>query len=125
MKKLLDRGMKPDAKTAEGTTALMFAARDLEKVKLLVGRGADVNAQAATGITPLMVAAQYKGNAEVVRLLLKKGAKPNRDKGVEVRNDASALFLAVMAGDSQTVPRKRCLGQAGIRSLSGRSTARD
>ncbi|MEK6407780.1 MAG: ankyrin repeat domain-containing protein [Acidobacteriota bacterium] len=103
LKKLLDGGMKPDAKTAEGTTALMLAARNLEKVKLLLDRGADVNARAATGLTPLMVAARYRGNSEVVRLLLKKGAKPNADKGVEVRNDASALFFAVMAGDLQTV----------------------
>ncbi|MEK6286545.1 MAG: ankyrin repeat domain-containing protein [Acidobacteriota bacterium] len=103
LKKLLDGGMKPDAKTAEGTTALMLAASNLEKVKLLLDRGADVNARAATGLTPLMVAARYRGNSEVVRLLLKKGAKPNADKGVEVRNDASALFFAVMAGDLQTV----------------------
>jgi ankyrin repeat protein len=103
LKKLLDTGMKPDARTAEGTTALMLAARNLEKVKLLLGRGADVNARAATGLTALMVAARYRGNSEVVRLLLKKGARPNADKGVEVRNNASALFFAVMAGDLQMV----------------------
>lgn len=102
LKKLLDAGMKADAKTAEGTTALMFAARDIDKVKLLTERGADVNARAATGVTALMVAARHRGNVEVVRLLLKKGARPNADKGVEVRNDASALFFAVMAGDVQT-----------------------
>jgi ankyrin repeat protein len=110
LKKLLDHGMKPDSKTAAGTTALMLAARDLEKVKLLIERGADVNARAATGITPLMVAAQYMGNVEVVRLLLKKGAMPNADKGIEVRYNASALFYAVMAGDMQMV---RTLVDAG------------
>jgi ankyrin repeat protein len=103
LKKLLDGGMKPDARTPEGTTALMLAARNVEKVKLLVDRGADVNARAATGITPLMVAARYRGNTEVVRLLLRKGAKPNAEKGIEVRNDASAMFFAVMAGDIKTV----------------------
>jgi N-acyl-D-amino-acid deacylase len=103
LKKLLDGGLKPDAKTAEGTTALMLAARNLEKVKLLLDRGADVNARASTGVTPLMVAARYRGNANVVRLLLKKGAKVTSDKGVEVRNDASALFFAVMAGDIEMV----------------------
>jgi ankyrin repeat protein len=101
LKRLLDAGMNPNAKTAGGTTALMLAARDLQKVKLLIDRGADVNAHAATGITPLMVAARYNGNVEVVRLLLKRGARPNADKGIEVRNDASALFFAVMAGDAQ------------------------
>jgi ankyrin repeat protein len=112
LKKLLDAGMKPDARTTGGTTALMMAARDLEKVKLLIERGADVNARAATGFTALMVASRYTGNAEVVRLLLKKGAKPNADQGVEVRNDASALFFAVTSGDVQIV---KALLDAGAR----------
>ena len=99
LKRLLDTGMKPDMKTREGTTALMLAAHDLEKVKLLIGRGADVNARAASGFTALMVASRFTGNAETVRLLLEKGAKPNADQGVEVRNDASALFFAVTADD--------------------------
>src|SRR5262249_47829741 len=105
LKKLLDSGMKPDAKTTEGTTALMLAARDPAKVKLLIERGADVNARAATGIGPLMVAALYPGNEEVVGLLLQKGAGPNPGKGVEVRNDASALFFAVMAGDVKSIDK--------------------
>ena len=102
LKKLLDSGMKPNAKTSQGTTALMIAARDIEKVKLLIERGADVNARAATGINVLMVAARYRGNAETVRLLLRKGASPNPEKGIEVRNSATALFFAVMAGDVQS-----------------------
>jgi ankyrin repeat protein len=76
---------------------------DIEKVKLLIERGADVNARAATGITALMVAARHRGNAEVVRLLLKQGARPNPDKGIEVRNDASALFFAIMAEDTRII----------------------
>src|SRR3954467_12555367 len=54
LKRLLDAGMKADAKTAGGSTALMMAARDPEKVKLLLACGADVNMPAETGITPLM-----------------------------------------------------------------------
>ena len=103
LKKLLDAGMKPDARTTEGTTALMLAARDIEKVRLLVERGADVNARAATGITALMVAARHRGNVEVVRLLLKRGARPSVDKGIEVRNEASALFFAIMAEDTKII----------------------
>jgi ankyrin repeat protein len=78
----------------------MLAARDPEKVKLLLARGADVNARAATGVTALMVAARYRGNVEVVRLLLAKGARPLAE--AEVRNDAAPLFFAVMAGDILT-----------------------
>lgn len=102
LRKLLDSGMNANSKTAQGTTALMLASRDLEKVKLLIEHGADVNARAASGLTPIMVASRYRGNAAVVRLLLQKGARPNAEKGIEVRYDASALFLAVMAGDVET-----------------------
>ena len=112
LKKLLDSGMKPGAKTAEGTSALMLAARDINKVKLLVERGADVNARAASGLTALMVASRYRGNSDVVRFLLQKGARPNSETGVEVRNDASAFFLAVMVGDVETA---RTLADAGAK----------
>jgi ankyrin repeat protein len=95
--------MKPDAKTPDGTTALMLAARDLAKVKLLIERGADVSARAATGVDALMVAARYRGNSDVVRLLLSRGAKPNPEKGSDVRNMATPIFLGVMAGDISTV----------------------
>jgi ankyrin repeat protein len=112
LKKLLDGGMNANSKTKEGTSALMLAARDLEKVRLLVEHGADVNARAASGLTALMVASRYRGNAATVKYLLKKGARPNSEKGTEVRNDASALFLAVMAND---VDIARVLADAGAR----------
>src|SRR5204862_1955628 len=99
----LGAGMPPGSGADQGTTVLLMAARNVDKVKLLLDRGADVNARTATGITPLMVAARYRGNTEVVRLMLKRGAKPNSDPGIEVRNDASELFFAVMASDIQMV----------------------
>ncbi|MBI4470624.1 MAG: ankyrin repeat domain-containing protein [Acidobacteria bacterium] len=112
LKNLLDAGMSPNAATAAGTTALMVAARDIEKVKLLLDRGADVNARAPTGFTALMVASRHRGNSEVVRLLLKAGAKPNRNEGEAVRYSASALFFAVTSGDLQSV---RALLDTGAR----------
>ena len=105
LKKLLDEssgGLKPDVRTKAGTTALMLAARDIDKVRLLIERGANVNARASTGVTALMVAAKYHGNSETVRLLLQKGARPNADNGVEVRYNATALFHAVAAGDIES-----------------------
>jgi len=116
LRRRLDNGMSPNEKTSAGTTALMFAAHDPEKVKLLVERGADVNTRAATGVTPLMVAARYNGNVEVVRLLLKKGAKPNPEPGIEVANDAYPLFFAVMSGDANIL---RALLDAGGRLGDG------
>jgi hypothetical protein len=38
----LDAGVDPNSKTAGGTTVLMMAAQDPDKVKLLIDRGADV-----------------------------------------------------------------------------------
>ena len=49
-----------EASTGSGkTTALMMAAFDPEKLRLLLDRGADVHARASSGFTALMVATQY------------------------------------------------------------------
>ena len=57
-----------------------------------------------------MVAARYRGNAEVVHVLLKQGAKANADKNVKVLNNASALVFASFSGDVDTA---RALIDAG------------
>ena len=46
----------------------------LECAKALLGAGADINKQDITGWTPLLLAA-WQGKIEVVRELLKRGAK--------------------------------------------------
>src|SRR5688572_2975410 len=43
MKYLMDKGADPNVASPTGATALMWAAGDLSKVKLLISRGADVN----------------------------------------------------------------------------------
>jgi ankyrin repeat protein len=98
LKAALANGMKANAKTARGTTALMLAARDPEKVKLLLDAGADANARADSGFTALMVASRHRANVETVRLLLKHGAKVNTDKSVKVINNASPLAFAAFSG---------------------------
>jgi N-acyl-D-amino-acid deacylase len=94
----LDAGLSPDAATAEGTTLLMMASADIEKVRLLVDRGADVNGAAKTGFTPLMVALNRRGASPVAQLLLDRGARvqPADPKPV---HGASPLFYAVWSGN--------------------------
>src|SRR5581483_4883186 len=72
---LLDAGLDPNSATAGGTTLLMMAAPDPEKVRLLLARGADVRARARNGWDALTVAAGYRGTAESLRLLLDAGAE--------------------------------------------------
>ena len=110
------------------------AARDIDKVKLLLEKKANVNARADSGITALMVAARHRGNVAVVDHMLKNGAEPNAGKGVEVRDNASAHFFAVTARDvtmSQALldagglSRSRWLGIADTSPLSYATQAGD
>lgn len=101
LKALLDGGLDVNSKTPEGTTLLMMAAPDAEKVQLLIDRGADVRAQAKTGFTALMVATTYLGSSQSVKLLLDHGAEARPGKGVMF--DASPLILAAFAGDRENI----------------------
>src|SRR5260370_37039802 len=49
MKLLLDKGADPKAANMFGSTALMWSATDIAKVRLLLGRGADVKAVSKQG----------------------------------------------------------------------------
>jgi len=76
-----------DAVDENGRTALMYAASyedervdsdtlPLSMVQLLLNSGSDVNISSPTGETAIMLAAT-KVNADVVDILLKRGAKPH------------------------------------------------
>jgi ankyrin repeat protein len=102
VRSLLRNGLDPNSTDAQGTTALMMAIPNEEKVRLLIEAGADVNAKAQSGFTPLMVATAYRGTSNIVRFLLSKGAVVNPGDPPPVYN-ASAAFLAVVAGDTTTL----------------------
>ena len=54
---LLAQGLDANSRTAAGTTALMMAAHDADKVRLLLARGADVSAMSDARHNALMVSA--------------------------------------------------------------------
>jgi ankyrin repeat protein len=93
---LLDSGVDVNTKTSRGTTLLMMAATDAEKVRILLTRGADAKARAASGSDALTIAAAYRGTAAPLKLLLDAGAEPNGGR-------KSPLVFASMAGDPENV----------------------
>jgi len=119
VKRLLDNGLDPNAATSSGgTTALMMAAPDAEKMKLLIDRGANVNARSETKYTALMIAAQYGTHSTpAVRLLLAHGADASQAQGRPLFN-ADPLFLAAYGGNAEVLPD---LLKAGA-SLNGEMT---
>ncbi len=111
LKNLLDGGFDPNSATKSGTTALMMAAPDVEKVKLLLDRGADINVRAKTGYSALMVAAQDPQANKAIRLLPDRGAEvrvpPGQSKPLF---NAYPLFLAAYAGNAEILARLRDAG---------------
>ena len=106
VRKLLDSGLSPNVATKSGgTTALMMAAPDIEKMRLLLDRGADVNARARSRFSALMVAAQYQEGDAAINLLLDRGAQvaPPAD-GVPVFS-ANPFVLAAYAGNAKSLKR--------------------
>ena len=122
VRRLLDDGLSPDAATRSGgTTALMMAAPDVAKMRLLLDRGASVNARAGSRFTALMVAAQYQDGAPAIDLLLDRGAEVAG--GTPPVFGASAFFLAAYAGNARSLPRLLAAGGAldGAVTLIGTS----
>jgi ankyrin repeat protein len=92
---------KADIATPDGTTILMAAAPDVDKVNLLLARGADAAARSRAGYDAATAAASYRGSADAIRALLEAGANAEPPEGVKVRH--SPLLLASMSGDLETV----------------------
>jgi ankyrin repeat protein len=101
LEKLLNQGADCNKRNDANATALMWAATDFDKTRLLLEHGADVNARSNDMRTPLMIAARRPGNSSTVKLLLDRGAKPNPNDhpGVE----SSPLTEAATSGDAASV----------------------
>src|SRR5439155_9822562 len=98
LKRLLKQGADPNKRNDANATALMWAATDLEKTRVLLDHGADVNARSDDLRTPLMIAARRPGNTAVVKLLLDRGANPNPN--THPLSESSPLIEAATAGDA-------------------------
>lgn len=107
VRQLADGGFDPNSATRAGTTALMMAAPDAAKMKLLIDRGANVNARAKTGYSALMVAAQYGESATAaMNLLLDHGAEVRVAAGQRAPMfNATPFFLAAYSGNTEILPR--------------------
>lgn len=104
LKQALEKGADVNAKTQDGMTLLMDAARDGDTTfvqELLAQKGIEVNAKNDNGITALMFAATWR-QTKIVKLLLAAGADVNaQDKD---RNTALKLAFGRPIGDKKVVP---------------------
>lgn len=101
VERLLKLGADPNSRNDANATALMWAATEMDKTKVLLSHGADVNARSSDMRTPLMIAARKLGNSAVVKLLLDKGANPNPNPHPSA--ESSPLLDAASAGDPESV----------------------
>lgn len=100
LEQLLKRGADPNVTDPDGATALMWAVRDIEKVRRLIAHGANVNARSTNlGRTPLLIAASSPGTVDVMTLLLAHGA----DLQAKDRAGFSALAIAMASADLDAV----------------------
>jgi len=101
LERLLKQGADVNKKNDANATALMWAAGDLEKTRLLVAHGADVNARSSDMRTPLMIAARRPGNSATVKFLLERGA--NLNPNAHPVSESSPLIEAASGGDAASL----------------------
>jgi hypothetical protein len=104
---LLKTGFDPNsASQSGGTTALMMAAPDAAKMRLLLDHGAKADARAKDKYSALLVAANYPGASAAMNLLLDRGATVRLPKGQGAALfNAHPVFLAAFAGNGDIVDR--------------------
>ena len=106
LKKLLD-GLNPNASVREGgPTALMLAAPDMDKMKLLLDRGAAADARTKDRYSALLVTAQYPNSGAAINLLLDHGVHVRLPKGQGAPMfNAFPVFLAAFSGNNAVIGR--------------------
>jgi len=95
--RLLDAGTDPNAANGAGATALMWAAPDAVKMRVLLDGGADANARSEDRRSPLVITSGIVGAAPALRQLLEYGADPS----LWLASDPSPLREAARAGDAE------------------------
>jgi ankyrin repeat protein len=128
---LLEKGADKDAKTDDGTTALMLAVAGgyTDVVRALLGAGADVNAANSSGKTALMAAAA-RGDTATILLLLDAGADVNAKsaegdtalKSAETSGNPTVTLMLLEAGaepTEDTTPTPIPLAEPGVRVMRG------
>src|SRR4029077_18182276 len=118
MNLLVGHGANVNAKNALASTALMYAATNLAKARVLLDAGADVKARGKRGATPMNVAVTTFGSTPVLKLLTSKGAPP----------EDRLITLAAGKGDIEAIQYLLSIGvspgDATSSSISAAITAR-
>jgi ankyrin repeat protein len=98
LRKLIATGWDVNSATPRGTTALMMAAPEADKVSLLLQHGANLNARSKTRYTALMIAVSHHAT-DSVRLLLAHEADVTSPTSQPVQYGSTPVFLAALSGD--------------------------
>ena len=102
VKAFLDRGVKVNERTSDGSYALNHAAveNQVKVMRILLARGADPNVQNSQGDTPLICATKYAGGkATTVRLLV----EADTDLGVRDNKGKTALDYAKAKAQQEAI----------------------
>jgi ankyrin repeat protein len=103
----LESGFDPNSSTPFGTTALMMAAPNAAKMKLLLDHGAKLNAVTKNGYSAMLMSSLYTDSGPALRLLLDRGAELHPAGSLF---KAYPLALAAIAGNAEAVRQLHAAG---------------